>query len=58
MIELDKSKIAYSEQDSADKLILPFLTSTYKFPAAETLDYQAQHTIPVKAGKSGRYDGL
>lgn len=58
MAALDKSKIPYSEQDTADKLILPFLTSEYGFPAAETLDYQAQHSIPVEQGRLGRYDGL
>jgi hypothetical protein len=55
---LDKSKLGYSEQDTADKLILPFLSTTHKFPAAETLDYQAQHTVPLHPGKPGRYDGL
>jgi Type I restriction enzyme R protein N terminus (HSDR_N) len=58
MAALDKSKLAYSEQDTADKLILPYLTSTYKFPSPDSLDYQAQHSIELEAGKSGRYDGL
>ena len=58
MAPLDKSKLSYTEQDTADKLVLPFLTSTYKFPAPDSLDYQAQHSIPLELGKSGRYDGL
>jgi hypothetical protein len=58
MPALEKSKLAYSEQDTADKLILPFLTSTYKFPAPDSLDYQAQHSVQLDPGKSGRYDGL
>ncbi len=49
---------SYSEQDTADKLILPYLTSTHGFPKADSLDYQAQHTVETDAGKSGRYDGL
>ena len=55
---LDKSKVAYSEQDTADKLVLPYLTTTYKFPAPDSLDYQAQHSVELETGKSGRYDGL
>lgn len=49
---------SYSEQDSADKLILPYLTLTHGFPRADSLDYQAQHTLETSEGKSGRYDGL
>ncbi len=49
---------AYSEQDTADKLILPYLASTHGFPKPESLDYQAQHTLETDTGKSGRYDGL
>jgi type I restriction-modification system DNA methylase subunit len=48
----------YSEQDTADKLILPYLTATHGFPKSESLDYQAQHTLETGAGKTGRYDGL
>jgi len=58
MPQLDKSKLNYSEQDTADKLVLPFLSSTHKFPAPDSLDYQAQHSVPLELGKSGRYDGL
>ncbi len=58
MPALDKAKIGYSEQDTADKLILPFLASAHKFPSPDSLDYQAQHTLIVEPGKSGRYDGL
>ena len=49
---------AYSEQDTADKLILPYLATTHGFPKADSLDYQAQHTLETEAGKTGRYDGL
>lgn len=48
----------YSEQDTADKLILPYLTKTHGFPKPDSLDYQAQHTLATEAGKTGRYDGL
>jgi len=58
MATLEKSKIGYSEQDTADKLILPFLSSVHKFPSPDSLDYQAQHTLVIEPGKSGRYDGL
>ena len=49
---------SYSEQDTADKLILPYLTSEFGFPAPSSLDYQAQHTIRTDEDTSGRYDGL
>lgn len=58
MASLDKAKLGYSEQDTADKLILPYLAATYGFPLAESLDYQAQHTVETQTGKTGRYDGL
>jgi hypothetical protein len=58
MPSLDKAKIGYSEQDTADKLILPFLTSAHKFPSPDSLAYQAQHTLIIEPGKTGRYDGL
>jgi Type I restriction enzyme R protein N terminus (HSDR_N) len=48
----------YSEQDTADKLILPYLTVEFGFPAPSSLDYQAQHTIRTDDDTSGRYDGL
>jgi type I restriction-modification system DNA methylase subunit len=48
----------YSEQDTADKLILPYLTATLGFPKSDSLDYQAQHTLETESGKTGRYDGL
>jgi hypothetical protein len=49
---------AYSEQDTADKLILPYLAAANGFPKPESLDYQAQHVLEAASGKSGRYDGL
>jgi hypothetical protein len=58
MTKLDKSMLGYSEQDTADKLILPYLSSAFGFPAAESLDYQAQHTLDTFPDKTGRYDGL
>jgi N-6 DNA Methylase len=48
----------YSEQDTADKLILPYLASTHGFPKPDSLDYQAQHHLATEPGKTGRYDGL
>jgi type I restriction-modification system DNA methylase subunit len=48
----------YSEQDTADKLILPHLAKTHGFPKPDSLDYQAQHTVATDPGKTGRYDGL
>jgi hypothetical protein len=48
----------YSEQDTADKLILPYLAATHGFPKPDSLDYQAQHSLEIEPGKSGRYDGL
>ena len=48
----------YTEQDTVDKLILPWLASQHHFPAASSLDYQAQHTLPDGDGGTGRYDGL
>jgi hypothetical protein len=50
--------VAYSEQDTADKLILPYLATEFGFPAAASLDYQAQHTLRLDEDRSGRYDGL
>lgn len=49
---------SYSEQDTLDTLILPYLASQYHFPPASSLDYQAQHSLPVALGGTGRYDGL
>lgn len=49
---------AYSEQDTADKLILPYLATSHGFPKPDSLDYQAQHTLAIDLGKTGRYDGL
>jgi hypothetical protein len=48
----------YSEQDTADKLILPYLATEFGFPSPSSLDYQAQHTIRTDEKTSGRYDGL
>lgn len=55
---LNANYINYTEQDTVDTLILPYLSTQYKFPPASSLDYQAQHTLPKAAGGSGRYDGL
>ena len=52
------SYLGYTEQDTADKLILPYLTSQLKFPAPSSLDYQAQHTTRLDEIRTGRYDGL
>jgi hypothetical protein len=49
---------SYSEQDTADKLILPYLASEHGFPKPDSLDYQAQHHLATEPGKTGRYDGL
>ncbi|HEY9158676.1 type I restriction endonuclease [Candidatus Binatus sp.] len=54
----EQSYRQYSEQDTADKLILPYLHNHKGFPSPDTLDYQAQHTVPVGEGEQGRYDGL
>lgn len=48
----------YTEQDTVDTLILPYLSQSHGFPKPESLDYQAQHTLPTVGGASGRYDGL
>jgi hypothetical protein len=48
----------YSEQDTADKLILPYFVASHGFPKPDSLDYQAQHTLATEPGKTGRYDGL
>ncbi len=50
--------LGYSEQDTADKLILPYLSTEFGYPAASSLDYQAQHTMRLSEGQTGRYDGL
>jgi type I restriction-modification system DNA methylase subunit len=48
----------YTEQDTLDTLILPYLTAQHGFPRAESLDYQAQHTVAVGDENKGRFDGL
>jgi type I site-specific restriction endonuclease len=48
----------YSEQDTADKLIPPYLTITHGFPKSDNLNYHAQHSVETEPGKTGRYDGL
>jgi len=50
--------VSYTEQDTADKLILPYLQRRYGFPSPASLNYQAQHRMVLRDGKSGRYDGL
>ena len=37
---------------------LPYLHTAHGFPSPDSLDYQAQHTLEIEPGKSGRYDGL
>ncbi|HEX8402795.1 MAG TPA: N-6 DNA methylase [Allosphingosinicella sp.] len=58
MSQHNPNYIGYSEQDTVDTLILPWLTQQHHFPLASSLDYQAQHTLPVAQGGTGRYDGL
>ena len=58
MSKLIEQYLPYSEQDTVDTLILPYLTKRHHFPPASSLDYQAQHTLPVALGATGRYDGL
>jgi hypothetical protein len=53
-----KALMGYSEQDTADKLVLPYLNKTYGFPPPDSLDYQAQHTVAFGADETGRYDGM
>jgi hypothetical protein len=53
-----KAQQKFSEQDTADKLILPFLSSSHGFPHPDSLDYQAQHSVPFTESESGRYDGM
>ncbi len=48
----------YSEQDTADKLILPYLEKGFGFPSPSSLDYQAQHLMQLGESHVGRYDGL
>ena len=48
----------YTEQDTLDTLIMPFLSNSCGFPKPDSLDYQAQHTLPTSEGTFGRYDGL
>lgn len=56
--QLNPAYLPYSEQDTVDTLILPHLTQSHNFPPASSLDYQAQHTLPIVMGGTGRYDGL
>ena len=44
---------SYSEQDTADKLILPYLAKTHRFPTPDSLDYQAQHTLATDPARPG-----
>jgi type I site-specific restriction endonuclease len=48
----------YTEQDTADKLILPYLSEQFGFPVPSSLDYQVQHTTHMDDNHTGRYDGL
>lgn len=48
----------YTEQDTLDTLILPYLVKSHGFPKPDSLDYQAQHTLPTTPDAVGRYDGL
>jgi len=54
----EEVKRTFSEQDTADKLILPYLTQKNGFPPPYSLDYQAQHTLRTDEEHTGRYDGL
>lgn len=54
----ETKKRAFSEQDTADKLILPYLTQKHGFPSPDSLDYQAQHYLPIDEEHAGKYDGL
>lgn len=56
--QLNPKYKGYTEQDTVDTLILPYLSSQHQFPPASSLDYQAQHTLPKSVGGTGRYDGL
>ena len=47
----------FTEQDTVDTLVLPWLSAQHGFPKPDSLDYQAQHTVGVQDG-TGRYDGL
>ena len=58
MAAIHSAYLSYSEQDTADKLILPYLSSEFGFPPAASLDYQAQHTMRLDDERTGRYDGL
>lgn len=53
-----KQMESFSEQDTADKFILPYLKEIHGFPNPDSMDYQAQHTVPGEEKHSGRYDGL
>lgn len=48
----------FTEQDTVDTLVLPYLTHEHGFPGPHSLDYQAQHNLIIGTGGSGRYDGL
>jgi hypothetical protein len=54
----EETKRSFSEQDTADKLILPYLSRHLGFPPPDSLDYQAQHTVPIGEDRTGRYDGM
>ncbi|MBN1664826.1 MAG: Eco57I restriction-modification methylase domain-containing protein [Deltaproteobacteria bacterium] len=58
MLLSDAIKQSFSEQDTADKLILPFLSHSCGFPTPDSLDYQAQHAVKLNEDDMGRYDGL
>ena len=59
MATSEAKKHTFSEQDTADKLILPYLSKENGFPSPDSLDYQAQHTVQTDGGEhTGRYDGL
>src|SRR3989339_910477 len=55
---LEATKRTFSEQDTADKLVLPYLHRHLNYPAPDSLDFQAQHTLPTDGERQGRYDGL
>ncbi len=51
-----KIKNNFSEQDTADKLVLQYLHIENTFPAPESMDYQAQHSVPIDESHRGSGD--
>lgn len=55
---VEQDHLWQTEQDTLDTYILPYLSMKHGFPKPESLDYQAQHNVPISLGGTGRYDGL